>query len=114
MKGDIVRTQARRKLAIICAFDDPWWNAHIVSGRSMPKRPTSPVLRSWTEKAALRETKKRLTKIDALLREIGGLWGDVDECIVRAADELRRDIEQFNDDIEENIAARAQERAARD
>lgn len=45
-----------------------------------------------SEARALRATIARLHKIDNLLLEIAGLWGDVDESIIRICDDLRDDV----------------------
>jgi hypothetical protein len=68
-------------------------------------------LKRWTEAGALRETKKCLTRIDALLVDIAGLWGDVDQYIVGRADDLRAEIEQVAKDVEESIRERADRQA---
>jgi DNA (cytosine-5)-methyltransferase 1 len=47
------------------------------------------LLRNWTEPRALRATLTRFNKIDDLILEIAGLWGDVDQNIVCAMHDLR-------------------------
>lgn len=69
-----------------------------------------PVLKTWTENAALKATNSRFRKIDELLIEIGGLWGDVDEFIVGEADRLRRDVEIAKFNCIESAQTRAEER----
>jgi hypothetical protein len=67
---------------------------------------------AWTEKWAQRETHKRLKKIEALLVDIGGIWGDVDQYIVNRADEAISLMREIGVDVDEQIAAKAIEREA--
>jgi hypothetical protein len=69
-----------------------------------------PPLKTWTENAALRATNTRMKKIEALLLEIGGLWGYVDEYIVHEVEDLRQLIEGKRLDFVLSVQARAEER----
>lgn len=72
-----------------------------------------PILKTWTESGALRATNARMEKIEDLLLEIGGLWGDVDEYIVHEVDDLRRLIENKRLDFVISVQTRAEEREYR-
>lgn len=54
----------------------------------------------------LRATITRLQKIDRLLIEIGGIWGDVDQYIVNIADELRGRVEDAMAEVRESVDER--------
>ncbi len=61
---------------------------------------------------ALRATITRLQKIDRLLIEIGGIWGDVDQYLVNIADDLRGRVEDAMADVRERVDDRAMEALA--
>lgn len=67
-------------------------------------------LKKWTPAIARRETLKRLAKIDALLLDIGYLWGDEDQGLVDRADDIRAEVSDFRKEMDEAIEARETER----
>jgi len=69
-------------------------------------------MRNWTEARALRATNVRLRKIDNLLLEIAGLWGDVDQGIVNVMDDLRRQVEEASTHVRESVDERRERLAA--
>ena len=70
------------------------------------------LLKKWTERRACAATLTRLKKIDDLLIEIAGLWGDEDQCLVDFADDLRTTVANFRSEMDESIKERAERRAA--
>lgn len=73
-----------------------------------------PILKKWTENAALRATNRRMRKIDVLLIEIGSLWGDEDEYICGRIDELRRELDEARLDFVVGVQERAEMRTMED
>ena len=67
-------------------------------------------LKTWSEGAAVRQSLNRLDKIDALLIEIGGLWGDEDQSHVDHADSIRAEIDEFRNNLKSHIEQRRMER----
>jgi hypothetical protein len=57
--------------------------------RKYSRSPGMFYLRRWSENIAVKATKARLNKVDGLLIEIAGFWGEEDEYICRQMDELR-------------------------
>lgn len=60
--------------------------------RSYSRTPGLFRLSRWTDNIAMKATKARLAKVDGLLIEIAGLWGDEDEFICGQMDELRQHV----------------------
>lgn len=59
-----------------------------------------------SEPRALRSTISRFQKIDRLLIEIAGLWGDVDQSIVGICDDLRGRVEEAMVEVRESVDER--------
>lgn len=62
--------------------------------------------RKRTVNIARRMTLQRLKRIEASLIEIGGLWGDEDQCLVDLADDLRAEVDKFKEEMDAAIAER--------
>ncbi|GGE79259.1 hypothetical protein H1W37_19360 [Stappia taiwanensis] len=57
----------------------------------MSRRPKGYVsLKRWTPKSAAAAARRRVSKIEVLLDEIGGLYGDVDQTVVDQCDDMKR------------------------
>lgn len=69
------------------------------------------ILKKWTPRIAQRASETRLNKIDALLIDIALLWGDEDESLVRRAEDLRIDVDDFKKEMAESLAEREQRHA---
>ncbi len=67
--------------------------------------------RGWSVERARRASHSKLRKIEQLLIDIGGLWGDEDEYLVSLADRLLKEVRDAHAEIDENIEARRLERA---
>lgn len=69
-----------------------------------------PILKTWTEDAALKASNARYRKIERLLREIAGLWSDTDLSAVERAEELIPLVEGARLDAVLAVQARAEDR----
>lgn len=68
------------------------------------------VLKKWSEAAAIKATMKRFERIEHTLIEIGGMWGEEDEYIVREVDELRALISEKAEEMMEGHAGLIEQR----
>lgn len=69
---------------------------------------SGPILKKWTTASARRATATRIARIEAQLVEIASLWGDVDEYLVRRAEEVRDLVRDFEAEV---MSAEADEAA---
>lgn len=66
----------------------------------MPRYAT---LNNWSPKRAAAFALRRLERINHALIEIGGCYGDVDECIVAECDRLREEFETLKEHIDDAL-----------
>lgn len=67
--------------------------------------------RAWSVERARRLSHSKLRKIEQLLIEFGGLWGDEDEYLVGVADGLMLAVRDAHHEIDASIEAARQRRA---
>ena len=72
------------------------------------------MVQAWTPARARARCRRRIAKVKTALLDVAYEWGDVDENVVRRADELRAELDDLNktiDDAVEYQAERDRERA---
>lgn len=72
--------------------------------------------RQWTEKSARARSRRKINAIrnraTRLMQSIAYEWGDVDQSVVEACDELLRELETACEGIEELMDERVREAAS--